>query len=257
MPHAATPPSTPPRIPRHARDPVHLRLAPAPRSRRPPSSGTRRRRCRPAARRRFRLLPLEERADGELDLLARARVRDLLHLLDQRGHVGVGGAVADLRADLLPSSFVSSVPRGRGRERRRERGVGARVAAAVGGGQGGGRATAGAAERGASAHRREFDEEDDADVAGALAHFDLVADHERVLDGGHLLGEAVHLRRADAHAARLQRRVRAAVHHDAARVAHRPRHLHQVTVVPTGSGRARRQRRCGAARAGGGRARSR
>ena len=49
----------------------------------------------------LRLLPLEERADGELDLLARPRVRDLLHLLDQRGDVGVGGAVADLRADLL------------------------------------------------------------------------------------------------------------------------------------------------------------
>ena len=47
----------------------------------------------------LRLHPIEQRLDRELDLLARARIRDRIHLLDQRGHMRVRPALTACGAD--------------------------------------------------------------------------------------------------------------------------------------------------------------
>mmetsp|Transcript_45013 Transcript_45013/g.150293 ORF Transcript_45013/g.150293 Transcript_45013/m.150293 type:complete len:254 (+) Transcript_45013:75-836(+) len=78
----------------------------------------------------------------------------------------------------------------------------------------------------------ELDEEDDAHIAGALARLNLVANHERILDGADRLGEAVHLSGTDAHPTRLERGVGAAVDHEAAALSRRTSHLDEVAVVP-------------------------
>ena len=71
-----------------------------------------------------------------------------------------------------------------------------------------------------------------AHIAGALARLNLVANHERILDGADRLGEAVHLSGTDAHPTRLERGVGAAVDHEAAALSRRTSHLDEVAVVP-------------------------